>query len=388
MKPKGDNIHQILRRTILNVKLHSLTSPYWYDSFGNLVPWSDSPQTLPPADGEVIYNVSSNVPIGYYIWTGATISTLSYGDTGCDLTIELFGWQSITKPQAYGDHYLPIFLESKVDEMGIMVGFSGELEQVEQICNFSYVQSGNTVTVYNTIDTSKVSEIHDIDFTVDWGDNTTSILTTDILSANKTYSTSSGYTLSVSIDTPWTKFETKKLIKVPSDTTVTNPLGTFSGFTVPYTTLSGMSLNYLNDLDYTNNTGYTTFSYAAISRSRIDEKKQYGSNVYTGVTTGTTIDGNNYSGYTIDGLYYQDFDDGITTITGTTSGYTKEEVFNTMITRNEHFLGFIDEPVIYSDIFVERGKQGVLEKSLRLSELDNTGELDIYGNGYFNVRKQ
>jgi len=387
MKPKGDSIHQILRRTILDVKLHSLTSPSWYDSFGNLIPWSNS-QTLPPPDGEVIYNVSSNVAVGYYIWTGATISTSSYGDTGCDLTIELFAWQSISKPQAYGDHYLPIFLESKIDEMGVMVGFSGEMEQVEQICNFSYTQSGNTVTVYNTIDTSKVSEIHDIDFTVDWGDSTTSILTTDILSANKTYTTPSGYTLSISIDTPWTKFATKKLIKVPSDTTVTNPLGTFSGFTVPYTTLSGMSINYLNDLDYTNNTGFTTFSYAAISRSRIDEKKQYGSNVYTGVTTGTTVDGSNYSGYTIEGLYYQDFDDGVTTITGTTSGYTREEVFNTMITRNEHFLGFIDEPVIYSDIFVERGKQGVLEKSLRLSELDNTGELNIYGNGYFNIRKQ
>ena len=59
-----------------------------------------------------------------------------------------------------------------------------------------------------------------------------------------------------------------------------------------------------------------------------------------------------------------------------------------MITRNEHFLGFIDEPVIYSDIFVERGKQGVMEKTLRLSEIENTGELSIYGNGYFNIRKQ
>jgi hypothetical protein len=106
------------------------------------------------------------------------------------------------------------------------------------------------------------------------------------------------------------------------------------------------------------------------------------------VTAGVTIDGSPYSGYTIDGLYYQDFEDGITTITGTTSGYTKEEVFNTMITRNEHFLGFIDEPVIYSDIFVDRGKQGVLEKSLRLTEMDSTGELNIYGNGYFNIRKQ
>ena len=95
-----------------------------------------------------------------------------------------------------------------------------------------------------------------------------------------------------------------------------------------------------------------------------------------------------YSAYTIDNLYYQDFEDGITTITGTTSGFTKEEVINKVITRNEHFLGFIDEPVIYSDIFVERGKQGVMEKTLRLSEIDNTGELSIYGNGYFNIRKQ
>ena len=74
-------------------------------------------------------------------------------------------------------------------------------------------------------------------------------------------------------------------------------------------------------------------------------------------------------------------------ITGTTSGYTKEEGFNTVLTRNEHFLGFIEDPIIYSDIFVERGKQNVMEKNLRLGEIDNTGELDIYGNGFYTVRK-
>jgi hypothetical protein len=75
-------------------------------------------------------------------------------------------------------------------------------------------------------------------------------------------------------------------------------------------------------------------------------------------------------------------------ITGTTTGFTKEEVFNNMITRNEHFLGFIDDPTIYSDIFVERGRQGVMESNLRLGEIDNMSELDVYGNGYFNVKKQ
>jgi hypothetical protein len=36
-------------------------------------------------------------------------------------------------------YQLPVFLEASVDEMGIMVGFDGEIEQVEQFCNFTYV---------------------------------------------------------------------------------------------------------------------------------------------------------------------------------------------------------------------------------------------------------
>ena len=95
-----------------------------------------------------------------------------------------------------------------------------------------------------------------------------------------------------------------------------------------------------------------------------------------------------FSGYTIDGLLYTDFSDGYTMITGTTSGYTKEEVYNAVLTRNEHFLGFIDEPTIYSSIFVERGKLGVLENSFRLGEIANVNVLDYYGNGYFTVVKQ
>jgi hypothetical protein len=286
---------------------------------------------------------------------------------------------------------LPVFLESTSDEMGVMVGFDGTMEQIEQICNFSYTQTGNTVQLYNTVDTSKVSEILEINFTVSWGDGTTSVLSahtgTTLNSVSKTYSTTGVKTVEISINTPWTSFKTKKNITVPSNTTVSNPLGTFSGFTIPYTNNTGQTQNYLNNLDYTNTTGNTTFSFAAMGRSRIDEKKLYGSSTYTGVTTGTT-DGIVYSAYTIDNLSYRDYPDGITTITGSTTGFTKEEVFNNMLTRNEHFLGFIDEPSIYSDIFVERGKQGVLEKTLRLSEIDNTGELDIYGNGYFNIRKQ
>ena len=51
-------------------------------------------------------------------------------------------------------------------------------------------------------------------------------------------------------------------------------------------------------------------------------------------------------------------------------------------------IGFIDDPQIYSDIFVERGKLGVLENNLRLCEITSTGELDVYGGGFFKINKQ
>lgn len=365
------NSYKILRKNIPNVRLHSLSGQFWYDYFGNWVPWSGS-TTLPPSTGDVVYNVTGSVATGYYKWSGSS-------------------WSSITEGTAVGSNDIPLFLESSVDEMGVMVGFDGYMEQVEQICNFSYTQTGNTVQVYNTIDTSKVSEIHSVNFTVDWGDTTTSTLTTHtgttLNSATKTYGTTGVKKISISLNTPWLNFKLQKNVTVPSNVSVPDPLGSLTGFTIPYTTITGQTLNYLNNLDYTTTTGHTTFTYASIGNSRIDEKKLYGSNTYSGVTTGT-LSGVTYSAYTIDNLSYRDFSDGVTTITGTTTGFTKEEVINYVVTRNEHFLGFIDEPTIYSDLFIERGKQGVMEKILRLTEIDNTGELDIYGNGYFNIRKQ
>jgi hypothetical protein len=114
-------------------------------------------------------------------------------------------------------------------------------------------------------------------------------------------------------------------IQVPGNLEVENELGTFTGITIPaYSNLTGQTQNYLNDLDYTNNTGYTLngFTYLAIGKSQISSLKLYGSNTYSGITTGTDSVGN-YSAYTINGLYYKDYSDGYTMITGTTTGYTK-----------------------------------------------------------------
>ena len=85
----------------------------------------------------------------------------------------------------------------------------------------------------------------------------------------------------------------------------------------------------------------------------LKNQKLYGTNAgYSGVTV--TLE---YSGYTIDGLVYRDYPDGYTHISGVTSGTTEtffqDEIYNGMITRNEHFLGFVDDPQIFSDVFVE-----------------------------------
>ncbi len=179
-------------------------------------------------------------------------------------------------------------------------------------------------------------------------------------------------------------------------------------YTIPYTT-SGITQYFDNRLDFMNgslsgSTGMTkNFTFMAIGASRVNELKKYGTNTYSGITTGNTFSGSYYTGYTIDNLHYMDFTGSYTMITGSvpsyfssgslnritgTTQFATEYVINNMLTRNEHFLGFMEQPRVYSDVFVERGKQGVMEMNLRLGEIDNMGELEIYGNGFFDVKKQ
>lgn len=370
------NKYEILRKSIPEIELVSLTSQNWYDSDHNLFPWSGTTGLyIGPKNGDVIYNVTGSTATGYYMWSGST-------------------WTSITKSQAYDDYIIPLYLENSTYELGVMVGWDGEIEQVEQICNFTYsgLTNSYTLTVSNSVNSEKLRTIVNQNFTIDWGDGTYGTIgSIDFYQLSHTYSTGKTYEVSIYLESPWTNQKLTKSIPIPiKDTSIIdNEFGTFTGYTM---TGGTFTQDYLTDVDY-KTTGttypitYSGFTYVAFGSSRIDEKKLYGSNIYTGVTTGTT-EGTTWSGYTIDEFYYRDFLDGYTMITGRTDNVEKEEVPNFCLTRNEHFLGFVDEPTIYSDIFVERGKQGVMEKNLRLSEIDNIGELEIYGNGYFNIKKQ
>lgn len=287
---------------------------------------------------------------------------------------------------------LPVYLDSTAYEMGGMVGFDGDITQVEQLVNFHYEYvGGNTIRLYNTVNRDILKIIKDETFTITWGDgNTDTInvsLSDDLSSINHTYMSGGTYNASIELNNSWTQKILNKNIVVPQDITTPNPTGSFGPFALPYTTGITFTQDYINDLDNTDNDGDATIHFAAVGRSRLSELKRYGENTYQG-TTIDSDDYGNYTGYTIDGLSYKDYSDGFTQISGVTTNFYREEVFNQMITRNEHFIGFIDEPTVYSDVFVERGKQGVLEMNLRLGEIDNVGELDIYGNGFFQVKKQ
>ena len=181
-------------------------------------------------------------------------------------------------------------------------------------------------------------------------------------------------------------------------------------FILPYGTGQTIEQDYVNYLDsgvyenlnsgttpnspyvYTGNTstydgnitGITYFN--TIGKSKLSEYEKYGGGGYT---IPFTLNGN-VTGYTIDNITYEDQPEGYSILTYNNQIFKVElmDIPFYVLSRNEHFLGFVDEPKIYSDIYVERGKQGVMEMNLRLGEIDNMGELSVYGNGYFKVKKQ
>jgi hypothetical protein len=318
------------------------------------------------------------------------------------------------------DYNIPLFLESNVDEMGVLSPFDGDMEQINQTCNFTYIQSINTIDLYLSVNTQKYSKLLEIEYQIDWGDgfSDTIIATNESLLPviSHTYLTNGIFKLVISFITPWDNQKISKIITAPQDLSQPNPLGEFTTLIVPsYLYLTEQTLYYINDLDTLEkinaiDENNPTITFRAFGKSRLSEKKLYGGNSYSpDVTNGVTVDGVSYFEYVIDDLTYRDYEDGITEIIGTIPnsfyellpGFTEitglnednfdfvvEYITDNMLTRDEHLIGFIDEPTVYSDIFVDRGRLGVSEFNLRLSEINNVGELTIYGNGFFNVKKQ
>ena len=359
--------YKILKKNIPNVKLYSINGGFWYNNDGKLVPWYDK-------DGNVI---DKNIipSLGYIVKNINQKDGLVFGG--------VYKWNGIQWEQIVLDNYeIPILLTENINNLGIMSEFDGDIEQIEEKVNFTYTGQNNTITVFNTCNVEKYLFLNNSEFKIEWGDGSWDNI--DINSSlTHTYSTNGVYTLTLSNDSEWGNEVVKKTIIIPYIDVSTN---------------ADLINQYFNE--YINYTGYTNGApIISEATSRLDELKKYGSNdnyedleitpEYTGYTF-TYVDSNENS-VTIN---YRDYNDGRTIVFIPEDRFVfinneiHGELYNGKITRMEHLIGFVEEPRIYSDIFVERGKLGVMERNFRLSEIQSINELEIYGNGFFNVKKQ
>jgi hypothetical protein len=58
--------------------------------------------------------------------------------------------------------------------------------------------------------------------------------------------------------------------------------------------------------------------------------------------------------------------------------FTEEKIY-----KEEKYIGLISDPIIESEVFMERDISSVFERHQRLSEIEDINQLEIYRNGYY-----
>ncbi len=305
-----------------------------------------------------------------------------------------------------------LFTQSAVD-CGYYSIFDGAISQIDVVKNFIFsatTSAPNTYYFYNTSDINYKNYLALSTMYVDWGDGSPQqvVTTTAPNYINHTYSLNGVYTIKLIQNNPWGMNVVKKTVTVPyTGTTIPNPNGT-AYFTpnVGSWSATPISYDYIFTGDSNNNvasqvsSNYVTtpFLFSGYTNSRVTDLKLYGTNPYQlgvmvyddnnqpyGLITSITTES---TGYTINNISYVDFIDDTTIYFVNSSGLTSDWLESVPIVKNESLLNIIFSPEVQSDIFIERGKVSVLENIERLGEVDNIGDLEKYGYGFFNFYNQ
>jgi hypothetical protein len=309
-----------------------------------------------------------------------------------------------------------LFTETAVD-MGYYSVFDGAVLQKDVINNFLFsgtTGSPYTYSFYNTSDTEFIKFLSLVKYVVDWGDGSPKVTLTSTSPISHNYPTSnSEYHITMTATSPWGISKITKTITTPfDDVIISNPNGTAT-FTPAGGNWTGTSFNYDYIFSGDSNTdindffsyNYTTipFLITGYTESTINDLAQYGpkGNLYGGKykvgvqVTGTTgsvgtvwgPDPNGlYTAYTINQIDYFDYED-FTLFMVYSSGFTQNDLIMTGLTKNEALINVIDQPEVQTNVFIERGKNSALEYIERIGEVDNVGDLEKYGYGFFNVKK-
>lgn len=301
-----------------------------------------------------------------------------------------------------------VFTQNDVD-FGYYSVFDGMILQADVVKNFIF--SGQTffpkrLYFYNTSEKEYKNFLNLSDYTVDWGDGTPP-LNINLFSPYYVYHdylNPGQYEVILTQKNPWGTNTVKKIIDIPiTATTITNPngtayftpnIGSWSATPISYDYLfTGDSINQISaqiSENYTNVPFYLTGE----TKSRINELRLYGPRPF--IVNQVIKDSNNnffgmidsinqsYTGYTIQDNKYLDLPDGKTIFFIASSGLIADWMVEEPITKDEALLNVVYTPEVQSDIYIERGKNSVLERIQRLGEINTIGDLTIYGYGFFN----
>jgi hypothetical protein len=309
---------------------------------------------------------------------------------------------------------IPILLNQSTIDMGYYSPFDGDMCQLDVVTNFIFSSTTQTPYTYNIYNTSSQYQkfIELSKYTVDWGDGspkqTITGYTPETISHLYPQSTKK-YTILLEQTNPWGKVQVYKKISVPfKNQTILNPLGR-AFFTPNIGSWSATPISYdyifsgdaVNTVESEVSSGYTTvpFTISSETSSRLSELTPYGNftpqqriglpiikggEIFGTITNISPI----FTAYTIQDVDYYDYSNGLTLSFTSSSGFTSENIVAVPITKDESLMKIIDQGQIQTNVFIERGKNSAFERVQRLGEVDNLGDLENYGYGFFNVEEK
>jgi len=312
------------------------------------------------------------------------------------------GISNIISGSTYGTSSLtgltvPILLTETIRDFGYYSLLDGDIVQQNTMCNF--IVSSTTENPYfyifrNTSD-DNIKELTQSKYILDWGDGSPFEVFTDTLITHTYPKADKMYNITLTQENTWGINVVSKKVDVPYKSAAIENLNGNNVFIPKLGSWENTPDNqdYIYDFDY--NIGDNVYDdeilVSAITKSRLSELSNYGVNKYLigvpiikyGDIFGVVDDvSDNYTGYTIQGVKYFDFD-GYTVSVHKTSGLT--DVLNQVIIKDEFLIGMVEQPQIQTNLFVERGKISPYENIMRIGEINNINDLENYGYGFFKI---
>ena len=318
---------------------------------------------------------------------------------------------------------IPISLLQTIEDLGYYSTWDGNIIQENVLNNFIYSASSldsthRTICMYNTSDIVLNTFLlnQNSSYQIYWGDGSV-IENFNLFTPNNlchVYNTDGVYTVVVTAINIWGTTEMIKDIVIPLDQ---NPISTNPDGTIIFDISTGSwsatpsSYDYIYNYDGVNlvdaqvsipNFITEAFGITGYTYSRLNDLSRYGNNsfglgpIFLGDEQIGSIDCNpcfdNSTGYTIgsgatDSMVFFDYPNGDTIYSASSRGLISEWLLEEPIIKEEFLLKISMQPEVQSNIFIERGKNSVYERIQRIGEVDNLGDLEKYGYGFFRVIK-